>query len=138
MPLRNTPQRPRLVTIALWGVFLFGVWHLGQAIAIGRQLRLFLQFSGNFDPRWRLAAAIVWVLFSGWVMVLLWRKRPFVRLLLPLLILSNALYNLLLLLLFAQQPIAARLIWLLIRTTLTILFSVWVLHKTRTYFTEGE
>ena len=71
-------------------------------------------------------------------MVLLWRKRPFVRPLLPLLILSNALYNLLLLLLFAQQPIAARLIWLLIRTTLTILFSVWVLHKTRTYFTEGE
>ncbi|MCA9996008.1 MAG: hypothetical protein KDE56_09700 [Anaerolineales bacterium] len=134
MPLRNTPPRPRVVTIALWGVFFFGVWHLGQAIAIGRQLRLFLQFDGGLDPRWRLAAAVVWVLFSGWVIVLLWYKRPLIRLLLPLLILSNTLYNLTLLLLFAQQPVAVRLTWLLIGAVLVTLFSLWVLHK---YF-KGE
>ena len=138
MPLQSLTHRPRVVTIALWGVFFFGVWHLGQAIAIGRQLRLFLQFDSSPDPRWRLAGAIVWAILSGWVMVLLWWKRPFVRLLLPLLILSNALYNLILLLLFAQPPVTVHLIWLLICTMLATLLSLWMLHQARTYFIEGE
>lgn len=128
-------RRLPLVTIALWGVFFFGLWYLGQAIAIGRQLRLFLQVEGTVDPRWRLAAAVAWVLLSGWVMVLLREKRPFVRLLLPTLILSSTLYNLLLLLLFAQQPIAIRLTWLLIGSILAILFSLRMLHK---LFIQGE
>ncbi len=71
-------------------------------------------------------------------MVLLWWKRPFVRLLLPLLILSNALYNLILLLLFAQPPVTVHLIWLLICTMLATLLSLWMLHQARTYFIEGE
>ncbi|MCZ7667936.1 MAG: hypothetical protein M5U34_12460 [Chloroflexi bacterium] len=41
----TTAQRPRSVTIILWGVFLFGVWNVGRALALYQQMDLLLELA---------------------------------------------------------------------------------------------
>ena len=126
-----TKVRPRSVTFTLWGVFLLGVWNFGRALALSQQMDLFLELAIQPDPRFRLTMALIWgFVFSGlgWIV---WRKRPFIRKLLPLILILYAVYELSLTILFAQTPLARQAIWLNLSFYLfLILFTAWALNRT--------
>ena len=126
-----TKVRPRSVTFTLWGVFLLGVWNFGRALALGQQMDLLLELTIQPDPRFRLTMALIWgfVFIGLWWMV--WRKRPFIRKLLPLILILYAAYELSLTILFAQTPLARQAIWLNLSFYLfLILFTAWALNRT--------
>lgn len=92
--------RPRSVTLTLWGVFLLGVWNFGRALALLQQRELLQELEARPDPVFRLGMALVWgVMFAG-LAVALYRRRPFTRRLLPLMIAVYAFYEIGLILIF--------------------------------------
>ena len=133
----KTPSRPRTVTMMLWVVFLLGGWNGGRAIAISLNSRTLASFNITPDPQLRLGSALIWaVLFFG-IAIALWRRRPFTRRAVPLLLSLYAIYELGLFIFYAQSPSARY--SLLVNALfygLTILFSVWALNRTavRAYF----
>jgi uncharacterized membrane protein SirB2 len=83
------------------------------------------------DPRFRLIMALIW----GFVFIGMWwmvrRKRPFTRILLPLILTLYAIYELSLTILFAQTPLAQQALWLNLSFYLfLILFTAWALNRT--------
>lgn len=127
----TTTVRPRSVTLALWGVFLLGVWNFGRVLALGQQMELLVTLNIQPDPRFRLIMALVW----GFVFIGLWwlirKKRPLSRKLLPLVLILYAVYELGLTLLFAQTTLAQQAIWLNLSFYLfLLLFFTWALNRT--------
>jgi uncharacterized membrane protein YczE len=134
----SSTSRPRSVTLARWGVFLLGVWNFGRVLALSQQMGLLLELTIQPDPRFRLIMALLW----GFVFIGLWwlmrRKRPFIRKLLPLILILYAAYDLSLTILFAQTSLAQQAIWLNLSFYLgLILFMTWALNRTaaNNYFT---
>jgi hypothetical protein len=130
-------NRPHTVTITLLGVILLGAWSAAQALAMGRQVSLFLALDISPDPRLLLIISVSWaVLFWGSAIALL-RRCSFSRWLVPLLILVYALYELLLQGLFVASPISGQ-SWLLriVLYDVAILFALWSLNRSaaRLYF----
>ena len=129
--MKPKTRHPRSVTLALWGVFLLGMWNFGRALALSQQMALLRALSIQPDPRFRLIIALIW----GFVFVgLYWflrQKRPFTRKLLPLSLMLYAIYELSLTILFAQTPLAKQAIWLNLSFYLSlILFITWALNRT--------
>lgn len=140
MSVYLAPNRPRSVTITLWGVFLLGVWNVARAIALVQQSAVLLTLDVQPDPRLHLIMALVWAIAFLALAFALWQKQPFARQAIPLLLLLYALYELSLLVIFVQSPLARR-SWLL--NTLayieTILFAHWALNRSaaQAYFAKS-
>lgn len=99
---------PRTVTITALGVFLLGMWNVWRAVEVSSRLRLLLELDSTLDPRIRLGMAVMWATLFVVLTVLLWRRRPIVRRLLPISLLLYALYRLALLAFFVPAPAARR------------------------------
>lgn len=126
----TTAQRPRSVTIILWGVFLFGVWNVGRALALYQQMDLLLELALRPDPRLRLIMALVWGLafFSLWW--LLRQKRPFSRTLIPIILSLYSLYELGLSAFFGQSRLSPQTIWLNAAFYLLLVgWTTWALNR---------
>jgi hypothetical protein len=133
MPPSPTSTRPQRVTILLWAVFLYGVWNVGRAVALGRQLSVLAGWGAQPDPRLRLAFALIWIILFWAAAVALWRRRPFTRRAIPLLLLIVTVYELSLNGVFAQSPLARHNLALNAGFyAATILYSVWALGSAAT------
>lgn len=124
----------------LWIVLLFGLWNTARVTVLGRQLTLWLELGIQPDPRVRLVGALIWaILFLG-AAAALWQRRPFIRLAIPILLLLYAIYELGLILVFAQTSLAWQGMALnAILYAVTILFSQWALGRkaTQAYFAQS-
>ncbi len=134
MNLASSTNRPRSVTLTLWGVFLLGVWNFGRALALGQQRVLLQELGAHPDPTFRLIVALVWgIVFFG-LGDMLRRKRPFTRRLIPLSIFLYALYEMGLIILFAAAAPARQSLLLDALLVLSgVLFSGWALNRTAVY-----
>ncbi len=120
---------PRSVTVTLWGVIAFGVWNLARSLAIWQEPLAGLAVTP--DPRWRMVWAGAWgILFVG-MSVALWRKRPFTRYLLPLVLALYGLLEIAFLLLLRAQPELHPQAWQLptLVYATAVLFSAWALNR---------
>ena len=130
-------KRPRTVTITLLGVILIGIWNAAQALAMARQIDLFLTLDVKPDPRLLVVFSAAWtVLFLGSASVLI-RRVSFARWLIPLLIFLYALYELLLQRMFEHTPKTTQ-NWFLqiLLFDVVVLFALWSLNRSasRSYF----
>lgn len=129
--MHTSSNRPRSVTLTFWGVFLLGGWNCGRLLSIGLNYRLLATFSTTPAPFFRLMLALGWMLLLWAAALALWQKRPFTRHAIPAILFVYAVYELVLLLIFAQAG-PARSSWLI--NTLFYLFitvfSYWALHRT--------
>lgn len=89
-------KRPLTVTLALWGVILFGVWNGGRAVTLYLQLEVLLNLNIHLDPRIRLALACSWTIIFFWLAWALSKKKPFCRFGIPLAVVGLGLSDLLL------------------------------------------
>lgn len=137
--MNTAPTRPRSVTLTLWVVFLLSVWNAERVIVLSLNIRTLAIFNTTPPPWFRLVMALGWVILFGAAVIALRQRRPFTRRAIPFLLIAYAVYELGLLLIFAQSP-SARRSWLLnsLFYGFIILFSVWALNRTavRTYFKE--
>jgi hypothetical protein len=127
----SSTNRPRSVTLTLWGVFLLGVWNFGRALALYQQRDLLQELAARPDPLFRLIVALVWgVVFIG-LADMLRRKRPFTRRLIPLGILLYTLYELGQIAIFAPATLARQALPFDALLALGgVLFSGWALNRT--------
>lgn len=134
----QTTKRPSPVTIVQWGVFLFVIGYGSQAVAIGQQLPFLLTIENMLDPRWRLATAVFWTVIWLGMWLALRQKRPFTRITIPILILTNIVISSLVQSQFPQ----ANPIWglRLVSFVLILLFSAWALNNqhAKRYFSKGD
>jgi hypothetical protein len=100
--------RPLSVTIVAIGVFLFGIINAWRAYGLASQADLLLTLGVAVDPRLRAAVAVVWALLFLGAVVALWRRQPFSRGAIPLLLAVYAVYQIGLLLFLVQSPVARR------------------------------
>jgi hypothetical protein len=133
-----TTTRPRTVTLLLLGVFLLGVWNFGRALALSQQTDLHLELTVQPDPRFRFVMALIW----GFVFMGMWwlirKKRPFIRKLLPFMLIIYTIYELGVKIIFAQTQAARQEIWLnLVFYLVLIALITWALTRTAVinYFT---
>lgn len=130
-------KRPRSVTITLLGVMLFGAWNAAKAFSMAQQLSLLLALNIRPDPRLLLVIAVIWMALFWGSAIALWRRRSWVRWLIPLLLLLYALVELALQGLFVPIPISGQ-SWLLrfLLYDSVILFAFWSLNRSkgRAYF----
>lgn len=124
------PARPRSVTLLALGVFTLGVVNIWRVLVLMGQLDLLQGLGAAVDPRIRLILAFVWALLFLEAAILLWRRRPISRLIIPLLLTLYAVYHFGLTFFFVQSPVA-RQGWPfdLLIYTLAILFSCWALNR---------
>ena len=122
-------DRPRTVAVVLWGTWLLALYNGVRVFVLTRQMRLLLALAIQPDPRFRLVGAFVWMILFVGAALLLWRQRRIIRRLLPILLASYALYELLLLALFAQVALSA-FGWLgcILLAALAVGFAQWALN----------
>ena len=128
----SAPQnRPRSVTLTFWGVFLLGGWNCGRLLVTSLNYRLLATFSTTPTPLFRLVMASVWMLLLWLAALVLWQRRPFIRRAIPSILIVYAVYELGLLLIFAQAG-PARNGWLIntLFYLFIIVFSYWALNRT--------
>ena len=134
-------KRPRPVTITLLGVIFLGAWSAAQAFAMAQQVALLLALNIRPDPRLLLVIAAGWMVLFWGLAIALWRRWPFTRWLIPLLLLLYALYELVLQGLFVRIPISGQ-SWLLriLLYSVAVLFAIWSLNrsKARSYFAVAQ
>ena len=129
------------MTIVLWGLILLGLWEGGKVVALTRQLRLLLELETSPDPRLRLTMAGVWMGLLLGTAVALWARKPFVRWLVPGLLLVYVVYQLVLMALSVRVSGGAA-NWLLdvLLATAVILFCTWALNRetATSYYVEED
>jgi len=134
-------KRPRSVTITLVGVIFLGARSAAQAFAMAQQFTFLLALNIRPDPRLLLVIAVGWTVLFWGMAIVLWRRCPFTRWLIPMLLLLLALYELMLQGLFVRIPISGQ-SWLLriLLYSVAILFAIWSLNrsKARSYFTVAQ
>ena len=129
--MNASPNCPRSVTLTFWGVFLLGGWNCGRLLVTSLNYRLLATFSTTPTPLFRLVMALVWMLLLWLAALVLWQRRPFIRRAIPSILIVYAVYELSLLLLFAQTD-PARSSWLIntLFYLFIIVFSYWALNRT--------
>ena len=129
------------MTIVLWGLILLGLWEGGKVVALARQLRLLLELEINPDPRLRLLMAGVWMVLLLGTAVALRARKPFVRWLVPGVLLVYGVYQ------FALVAVAVHVSggtanWLLdvLLAIAVLLFCTWALNRetATSYYVEEE
>jgi hypothetical protein len=120
---------------------LFGAMQAGKVVALREQTALLLDLRVSLDPRLRLVVAALWMFVFWGLAIALWRKAAVTRWLVPLLLAVHALYELVVLGIFAQVPVSEQR-WIQDRlfSVLLILLSYWALNRgaSRPYFSEED
>lgn len=131
-------KRPRSVTIMVWGVFLLGLANGWRAIGLGQQADLLLALGSSLNPWVGVGLAVFWSGVFITAAAALRQGRTWTQLTIPGLILGHGLYQLILVLSFAQTA-HARGVWpvLVLAFGVGFLFSLWALKRpsVRWYFT---
>lgn len=129
--MNASQTRPRSVTLTFWGVFLLGGWNCGRLLVLGLNYRLLATFPTIPTPFFRLMMALVWMLLFWAAALVLWQRRPFIRRAIPSMLFIYAVYELSLLLIFAQAG-PARSSWRVnaLFYVVIIVFSYWALNRT--------
>lgn len=102
-PQGRRRDRPRSVTLIAWGVFLLGLVNGWRALGLWRQRSLLEELGVVPEPGMVLLLAWLWAAVFAILAVFVWQGRPVSRFLAPALLLTYALYQLLLVVLFAQS-----------------------------------
>jgi hypothetical protein len=141
MTMSVESNRPRTITLVLSLLILIGTMQAVKLVALVEQSALLLDLHVVPDPRLRIIGAAVWMA-SFWVLaVILWRKNSIVRWLVPLFLSLYALFELIILALFAKVPISEqRWIQYGIFAVSFVLFVLWALNRTpaRIYYSEEK
>lgn len=92
------PNRPKSVTLVAGSVFIIGLANIWRAVALARRSDVLLELGAAFDPRVRLAVAMLWaVVMLGLAIVWWWSVggwiRPILPRLTPVLLLAYVLYQ---------------------------------------------
>ena len=95
--------RPLSVTLAVWGVFLLGATNALRALALYRQTDLLEGLGVSPSPLLRSAIALLWAIAFGASTVGLLRRWKPSRVAVPALLAAHALYEVLLITLFAKN-----------------------------------
>ena len=123
-------KRPRSVTIMIWGVFLLGLANGWRAIGLGQQADLLVALGSSLNPWVGVGLAVVWSVVFIITAVALWQHRTWTQIAVPGLILLHGLYQIALVILFAQSAVS-RSVWpvLALAFGVAFLFSLWALKR---------
>ena len=134
-------DRPRSVTLIAWGVFLLGLVNGWRALGLLRQRSLLEELGIVPDPVIALLIALFWAAVFVILAVIVWQGRSVTRLLAPVILLLYALYQLLLIVLFAQSGQSqSGLISNAGIYAVALLITTWALNRrsARAYFQDGR
>lgn len=130
-------NRPRSVTMMIWGIFLLALANGWRAIGLGQQRNLLLALDSSLNPWVGLGLALIWSILFIVAAVALWRRRIWTRIAVPVLLMTHGIYQVVLVTLFSRSA-ASRNAWTIIGLLfmLAVLFSVWALYRpsVRWYF----
>ncbi|MBP8948006.1 MAG: hypothetical protein KBG73_04135 [Candidatus Promineofilum sp.] len=107
MSLFAASLRRRAVTLVQLGVWLLALWNGARALALWQQREWLRHLPVVLDARWRLAAALVWLLLMVLAAVVLRRGPRSARQLVPLLLIIYGVLELSMMLAFASTLPAA-------------------------------
>ena len=130
-------DRPRSVTLIAWGVFLLGLVNGWRALGFLRQRNVLEELGIVPDPLIAILIALLWAAVFMILAVFVWQGRSITRLLAPVVLFLYALYQLLLVALFAQSGQSQiGLTGNVGLYTVTLLFTIWALNRqsARAYF----
>lgn len=94
MSLSPGSKRPVAAQVVQGGVWLLAVWNAARAIALQQQADWLTGLDFAVDSRWRLALAGGWAALLAVAAAGLWRRRPWSRRLVPLLLCAYGVYEL--------------------------------------------
>lgn len=122
----SAPRRPLSLLITIVAIFLLAIWNLWRAAIILRQRPLIEEIGPTLPPEIRLVMAIVWSILFVVLAVALWRRKPTMRIFLPLSVLIYGGYHLFMTI-FMPAP-AARETWPLqvIALVAAVVWTGWV------------
>jgi hypothetical protein len=100
------PTRPRSVTLIAAGVLLLGLANIYRAAVLYQQTELQLDLGVSVDPRIRLIIALIWSAVMIALSISLMIRKPWSRILVPLLLLLYGIYRVVLIALFAGSEYA--------------------------------
>lgn len=123
-------NRPRSVSIMIWGALILGMANGWRAIGLSQQGDLLLALDASLNPWVGLVLALIWCVLFIIAAVALWRRRKWTRLTMPILLLTHGIYQVSMVLLFARSA-ASRNAWPIIGLLFTgaAIFSVWALYR---------
>jgi hypothetical protein len=94
MSLPHGPTRPVAAYIVQGGIWLLAIWNAARAIALQQQADWLTGFAFAIDSRWRMALAWGWAALLALAAAGLWRRRPWSRWLVPLLLFAFGVFEL--------------------------------------------
>ena len=100
----NSGERPWSVTLVAWGVILLGMLNGWRAVTVFRQRGFLLDLGVTLDPAVVAGAAGVWALLFLAAAVIIFRRIPAARWLVPVMLLTNALFSLALVAIWGETP----------------------------------
>lgn len=130
-------KRPRSVTIMIWGSILLALANGWRAIGLNRQGDLLKSLDASLNPGLGIGLAVFWSILFLIAAVALWQRRAITRILLPVLILMHGIYQVLLIVIFAQSAASRNALPVIgLLSILAVLFSIWALYRpsVRWYF----
>lgn len=104
MSLSPGSKRPVAAQVVQGGVWLLAVWNAARAIALHQQADWLTGLDFAVDSRWRLALAGGWAALLAVAAAGLWRRRPWSRRLVPLLLCAYGVYELGMIIAFSPTP----------------------------------
>jgi hypothetical protein len=134
-------DRPRSVTLIAWGVFLLGLVNGWRALGLWRQRSLLEELDVVPEPGIALLVAWLWAAAFVTLAVFVWQGRPLSRFLAPALVLVYALYQSLLVALFAQTDQSrSGLPRDAVLFAMALIVVTWALNRrvARAYFQDGR
>ena len=119
------------------GVLLLGLANIYRVIALYRQMDLQLDLGAVPDPRFRIAAALIWTAVLIILTIGLWLRKSWTQILVPALLLLYAIYRSALIVLFAGSEYArsSQVIGITLYG-IVVVFTAWALNRSaaKAYF----
>jgi hypothetical protein len=118
-------NRPLSIRFAWWVVVVLGLWNVGRAVALGRQVAWLSDLPLVPDPRLRMIMALIWGALFLTAAVALRRGRLWSRWLVPLLIAAYGVYEFGMIALYASDPPALLSILLYVALSVLVGWLFW-------------